>query len=46
MQDIGVQSKFLRGAGVVTRERGFLKKKYRRRGMVKISLQEQGLGKS
>ena len=26
MQDIGVQSKFLRGAGVVTRERGFLKK--------------------
>ena len=26
MQDIRVQSKFLRGAGVVIREHGFLKK--------------------
>ena len=26
MQDIGVRSKFLRGAGVVTRELGFLQK--------------------
>ena len=35
MQDTGVRSKFLRGAGVVTRERGFLEKKYRRRGFGK-----------
>ena len=43
MQDIsGVRSKFLRGAEVVTREHGFLKKKYKRRGLVKLSLQELG----
>ena len=32
--------KILRGAGVVTRERGFLKKNARGGGLVKVSLQE------
>ena len=46
MQDIvaGVRSKFLFGAGVVTRESGFLKKKYKGRGFGKSLSARAGVG--